>query len=145
MPAWATRRPLSRQTPTPRCRRRVEPHDHRSTRPGRRQSPAPQRGRPDRAGRTPVTTKLEGAEHDLLAYTAFPEAHWSKVWPNDPKEQLNRQLTRRTDVVQKFLNTESVICLVGALLIQVNDEMNSQSSAGSRRITHPTPTIRSNR
>ena len=77
----------------------------------------------------PVTTKLEGAEHDLLAYTAFPEAHWSKVWPNDPKEQLNRQLTRRTDVVQKFLNTESVICLVGALLIQVNDEMNSQSSA----------------
>lgn len=76
-----------------------------------------------------VTTKLEGAEHDLLAYTAFPEAHWSKVWPNDPKEQLNRQLTRRTDVVQKFLNTESVICLVGALLIQVNDEMNSQSSA----------------
>ena len=69
-----------------------------------------------------VCALLEQAEEDLLAFYAFPAAHWSKLRSTYPLERVNREIGRRADVVGIFPNGPSAIRLAGALLIDQNDE-----------------------
>ncbi|MER3411413.1 MAG: hypothetical protein C4305_03225, partial [Thermoleophilia bacterium] len=69
-----------------------------------------------------VAELLEQAEEDLLAFYAFPPAHWSRLRSTSPLERVNREIGRRADVVGIFPNDASAIRLAGALLIDQNDE-----------------------
>ena len=65
---------------------------------------------------------LETAADDILAFMSFPEAHWRRLASNNLLERLNREIRRRTDVVQVFPDEASLIRLVGAMLIEVDTE-----------------------
>src|SRR5499433_576913 len=71
---------------------------------------------------------MDEAEDDVLAHLAFPKEHWPQLHSTNPLERLNGEIKRRTDVVAIFPNEAAIVRLVGAMLLEQNDEWAVQRS-----------------
>jgi transposase-like protein len=65
---------------------------------------------------------MDSSRDDVLAYMSFPREHWAQIASTNPLERVNREVKRRSDVIGIFPNDEAIIRLVGALMLETNDE-----------------------
>jgi putative transposase len=69
-----------------------------------------------------LTELMDRSREEVLVYMSFPREHWAQIASTNPLERLNGEIKRRADVVGIFPNDRAVIRLVGALMLEQNDE-----------------------
>ncbi|AFK54507.1 mutator insertion sequence transposase protein [Tistrella mobilis KA081020-065] len=65
---------------------------------------------------------LDEVEKDVLACMTFPKNHWARLHSTNPIERLNDEIKRRTEVVGTFPGEAAITKLIGAILLEQNDE-----------------------
>ena len=69
---------------------------------------------------------MESAEADALAHLDFPAGHRRRIRTNNVQERLNREIKRRSRVVQSFPSEASLVRLVGAVCCEAREEWSSR-------------------
>lgn len=69
---------------------------------------------------------MDASEDEVLAHMTFPKAHRQQIHSTNPLERLNAEVKRRTDVVGIFPNDAAIVRLIGAMLLEQNDEWSVQ-------------------
>lgn len=69
-----------------------------------------------------AATLMDEAEEDVLAYFAHPAPHRVKLHSTNRLTRLNKAVKRRANVVCIFPNEASILRLIGAVLMESNEE-----------------------
>ncbi|MBL6459644.1 transposase, partial [Belnapia sp. T6] len=73
-----------------------------------------------------LSALMDDSEDDVLAYMSFPAPHRTKLHSTNTLERLNKEVKRRADVVGIFPSEASIVRLIGAVLLEANDEWQMQ-------------------
>ncbi len=65
---------------------------------------------------------MDASRDDVLAYMSFPREHSTQTASTNPLERVNREIERRADVIGIFPNDAAIVRLVGAPMLETNDE-----------------------
>ena len=83
---------------------------------------------------------IDRSEVDVLAHMGFPAQHRSKIHSTNPLERLSKEVKRRADAVGIFPNEGSIVRLIGAVLLEANDEWQLQHRhLQTEAMAEPTP------
>lgn len=88
------------------------------------------------AGEARAADLLEAAAPDALQYLSLPPEHWRRVRTNNVQERANRELKRRYRSVQSFPSRESLLRLLGAVMLE------EEAAWGQHRVFSPESTAR---
>jgi transposase-like protein len=87
-----------------------------------------------------VASMLNDAKFDVLAFSSFPRAHWTKIWSTNSIERLNAEVKRRTRVVGIFPNDAAALRLITAVCVEAHEEWmvaeKRYMSEGSMALLH---------
>jgi putative transposase len=70
-----------------------------------------------------------------IAHLHFPESHWKRLRTNNLQERTNREIKRRSRVVQVFPSVRSLERLVGAVMCEQDDAWSDARYFSERRIS----------
>ncbi|MGV7210380.1 IS256 family transposase, partial [Oxalobacteraceae bacterium A2-2] len=73
-----------------------------------------------------LAAMMDDAEQEVLTFMGFPKAHRTQIHSTNPLERLNAEVKRRTNVIGIFPNDKAIIRLVGAMMLEQNDEWSLQ-------------------
>jgi len=82
-----------------------------------------------------LAAMMDDAEHDVLAFMDFPRAHRLQIHSTNPLERLNAEVKRRTNVIGIFPNDQAIIRLVGAMMLEQNDEWSAPATSSNMATT----------
>lgn len=77
---------------------------------------------------------MEEAEADALAYLDFPPSHWKRLRTNNVQERANREIKRRSRVVQVFPSEKSLLRVVGAVMCDQAETWSASRYFSERRM-----------
>lgn len=77
---------------------------------------------------------MEEAEADALAYLDFPPSHWKRLRTNNVQERANREIKRRSRVVQVFPSEGSLLRVVGAVMCDQAETWSTSRHFSERKM-----------